>query len=183
LRGFSAPYKRRFTALGTVVAAIIATAPPLAMANDVERIVVSVRFIVPATLSPSDPHMDFGKITENMQAGDTITISPDGTLMDPANRRLSTKRPKAAILALDNDTEISINIKVSNVVAGTGYSLGSFMCTYDDGTAAACDGSGMNTTSIDAATLIKVGATLTGDGNSTPAGPVNGSFDLTVSYN
>ena len=183
MRGFSSPSKWHYAAIGAVAFVLFTADTSKLSANDVEPITVSVRFILPATLSPDDPNLDFGKLTENMQAGDTITIGPDGSLTDSVSRRLSTEPPKPAMLALDTNTEVSVNIKISNVASGTGYSLSNFMCNYDDGTATACDGIGMDTTTIDAAALIKVGATLTGDGNSSPAGPSNGSFDLTVSYN
>jgi len=139
----------------------------------------NVTFVDTITLTENNP-LNFGLINTTMIAGDTVAINTADAVSDSGGR-VAGGTQQSADLTVTATVGQSTNILVNNVVNGTGYGLGTWRCKYDAGVESACDGAGLNVTSV-ASGILKVGATLTGDGFDV-AGPANGSFDVVVTYN
>ena len=152
------------------------TAGPVA-ANP-ETVPVRVTFVDPIAINQLNA-LEFGSLDQNLASSETVTVAPDSTVADPADR-VEAGPQAAASLAVTATPGRAITIEVNSVDPGTGYSLDNFQCNYNSGTDADCDGSGYSETSAASGTL-NVGATLTGDGTAV-AGPADGSFDVTVTY-
>ncbi len=139
---------------------------------------VQVTFIDPIAISETNA-LQFGSVDQNLASSESVSVAPDSTVTDPADR-VEGGPQAAASLTITTTPGKAITIQVDSVVAGAGYSLTDFRCNYDSGTDAACDGEGYSGTSVDSGALL-VGATLTGDGTAV-AGAADGSFDVTVTY-
>jgi hypothetical protein len=139
----------------------------------------NVTFVDTITIAENNA-LNYGLINTTMVAGDTVAIDTADTVADSGSRVVGGTQ-QAADLTVTATVGQSTNIMVNNVVNGTGYSLATWRCKYDVGAETACDGTGMNVTSVASGTL-KVGATLTGNGSDV-AGPANGSFDVVIAYN
>ncbi len=139
----------------------------------------NVTFVDTITITENNP-LNFGLINTTMISGDTVAINTADAVSDSGGR-LAGGTQQSADLTITTTVGQSTNILVNNVVSGTGYGLGTWRCKYDTGAETTCDGAGMNVTSV-ASAVLKVGATLTGDGFDV-AGPANGSFDVVVAYN
>ena len=139
-----------------------------------------VEFVDLITVTEVNP-LQFGLLDQALASPETVIISPDAppTVTDGAGRVLGGTQA-AADLTITATLGQTLSIQVSNIVNGTGYALGSFMCSYNDGTNTACQAAPHTPTSIASATLL-IGATLTGDDAAVP-GVANGSFDVTVTY-
>ncbi len=148
-----------------------------AAANPV-TVPVQVTFVDPIAINEVNA-LQFGSIDQNLANSESVTVAPDSTVTDPADR-VEAGPQAAASLTLTASPGQAITIQVDSVDSGTGYSLSDFQCNYNSGTDSACDGSGYSETSVDSGTL-NVGATLTGDGTAT-AGDADGSFDVIVTY-
>ncbi len=148
-----------------------------AAANPV-TVPVQVTFVDPIAINQVNP-LEFGSLDQNLATSESVTVAPDSTVTDPADR-VEAGPQAAASLTVSATPGRAITIRVDSVDPGAGYSLSNFRCNYNSGTDAACDGSGYPETSTASGTLL-VGATLTGDGTAT-AGDADGSFDVTVTY-
>ena len=165
--------------IAIVIATIAAVAPvSVAMAANPEPVVAEVTFVDPVTVTETNA-LQFGLLDAGLVSGETVVIAPDGTVTDAANRIVGGTQA-AAELTVTASAAQAITILIDTVVSGSGYSLGSFVCSYDGGADTACDGAGYSQTSVASASLA-VGATLTGDGTAA-AGDADGSFNVTVSY-
>lgn len=162
------------SALAGLMLAVVANA-----ANP-EPVVVEVEWAAAITIGETNA-LQFGLLDSAMANTETVVIAPDSTVTD-ANNNVVGPPPAAATFNTTAVPSKLITILVDNIVGGTYYTLGTFMCDYDAGTDAACDGGGMTATSAAGTRVVRVGATLTK--NVTPAvdGVDNGSFDLTISY-
>ncbi len=147
----------------------------------VENVVAQVTFGDPVAISEV-ASLRFGLLDQNLANLETITISADNpaTVTDPAGRILITGAQAAADLTVTAAASQTLSIQVSTILPNTGYTLGSFTCNYNSDADTACQAAPYTPTSVASATLW-VGATLTGDGTAVP-GVVNGSFDVTVTY-
>jgi len=151
-----------------------------ANAANPESVVAEVEFVAPVTITENNP-LQFGLLDVNMINLESIVISPNSAVADPASRVLGGTQAAANLTVSATEAE-AITILVDNIASNTGYSLSGFTCNYNPpaGADAACDGAGYSETSVASATMT-VGATLTGNGLAGP-GVFNGSFDVTVTY-
>lgn len=147
-------------------------------AANLESATVGAEFVDPITITENNA-LQFDLLDQNFANTETIVIGTDSAVTDTASRVLGGTQA-AANLTVVLTAGQSITILVDNIVNGTGDSLGSVLCSYDDGADTACDGAGMSATSVDSATLL-IGATIPGDGL-TATGAANGSFNVTVFY-
>ena len=139
---------------------------------------VQVTFVDPIAISETNA-LQFGSVDQNLASSESVTVAPDSTVTDPADR-VEGGPQAAASLTITATPGRAITIQVDSVDPGAGYSLTDFSCNYNSGADTACDDSGYSETSTASGTL-NVGATLTGDGTAT-AGAADGSFDITVTY-
>ena len=143
-----------------------------------ENVTAEVAFVDPITITENSA-LRFGLLDQNLADTQTVAISTSSAVTDASSRVIGGTQA-AANLTVAATASQGITIVVDNVTNGTGYALGSFVCSYNGGSSAACGGSGLSATSAASATLL-IGATLTGNGLSV-TGTANGSFDVTVSY-
>ncbi len=168
------------------IAAIVGSASVgLIFANianaELESVVAEVEWTSPITISAPAPDLQFGLLDVNMLSAQTVIISPDNpTTVTDANGNITGGTQSAAEMTVTATAAQVLTIQVSNIINNTGYTLGSFMCSYNAGANMACQAAPYTPTSIASATLL-VGATLTGDGAAV-LGVRNGSFDVTVLY-
>ncbi len=139
---------------------------------------VRVTFVNPIAISEVSA-LQFGSIDQNLADSETVTVAPDSTVTNPADR-VEGGLQAAASLTVTAAPGNMITIYVDSDVSGAGYSLTDFRCNYNAGSNEACDGLGYSETSVASARLL-VGATLTGDGTAV-AGVADGSLDVTIIY-
>lgn len=162
-----------------VIATIAAIAPvSMAVAANPEPVVAEVTFVDPVTITETNA-LQFGLLDAGLESGEAVVIAPDGTVTDADNRVVGGSQA-AAELTVTASAAQAITILIDTVASGSGYTLGTFVCSYDGGADTACDGAGYSQTSV-ASAFLNVGATLTGDGTAA-AGDADGSFNVTVSY-
>ncbi len=163
-----------------VVACVLAGLLTLnsAGAANPEPVTVEVEFVDPITIGENNA-LQFGLLDQNFANLETIVIGTNSAVTDAAGRVLGGTQA-AGDFTVASTTAKAITILVDSIVDGTGYSLGTPLCSYDAGPDTACDGAGMSATSVASATLL-IGATMTGDGLAV-TGVANGSFNVTVSY-
>ncbi len=147
-----------------------------------ENLTVSVTanmsFIDPIVITENSA-LQFGSLSIAMATNDTITIGTDDSLGGDTQLVISGGQ-SAADLTVTSSSTANINILISSIVDGPGYSLSNFICEYNSGTPTACGGVGFNVSAAPSAPL-KIGATLTGNGLDT-VGVANGSFDVVINY-
>jgi len=145
-----------------------------------EPVVAEVEFADLITVTEVTP-LRYGILDEALANAETVIISPDApaTVTDAGGNVLGGVQAAADLTVTATASE-TLSIQVDNITNNTGYTLGSFTCSYNDGANTACQAAPYTPTSIASATLL-VGATLTGDDNAVP-GVFNGSFDVTVAY-
>ena len=160
---------------GAVMALLLSAG--LAAANPV-TVPVQVTFVNPIAISEVSA-LQFGSINQNLADSETVTVAPDSTVTDPADRVEGGPQAAASLTVTATPGQV-ITIYVDSVVSGTGYSLADFRCNYNAGSDVACDGLGYSESSV-ASTSLLVGATLTGDGTAT-ASAADGSLEVTVAY-
>ena len=158
--------------LGLTIATVARAANP-------EPVVVEVEWVAAITIAETNA-LQYGLLDVAMANGETVVIAPDGTVTDAASN-VTGGTQAAATFNTTAAPSKAITILVDSVTPGTYYTLGTFMCDYNAGTDAACDGTGMSATSAAGTIEVRVGATLTGAGSAV-AGADNGSFNLTISY-
>ncbi len=143
-----------------------------------ELVEATVTFVDPTGISAlNDLH--FGSLDRNLADQESVTVAPDSTVTDPADRIVGGSQSAASLNVTASPGQV-ISILVDAVDAGAGYSLADFRCKYDAGSDTACDGPGYSEISVASGTLL-VGVTLVGQGNAV-AGAADGSFDVTISY-
>ena len=146
-----------------------------------EIVTVQVAFVAPISMGIENNPLQFGSLDVAMLATETVTINPDDSFSEiPAGGVIGGVQLAASIDATATPGR-PINILVDLVVDGGDYALSAFICDYNAGADVACDGGGMQTTSVASPTEIRVGATLTANGLATE-GDDPGSFRITVSY-
>jgi len=160
---------------GAVMALLLSAR--LAAANPV-TVPVQVTFVNPISISEVSA-LQFGSIDQNLADSETVTVAPDSTVTDPADRVEGGPQAAASLTVTATPGQV-ITIYVGSVVPGAGYSLTGFRCNYNAGSDGACDGLGYSETSV-ASTSLLVGATLVGDGTAV-AGVADGSLDVTIIY-
>ncbi len=139
---------------------------------------VQVTFVDPIAISETNA-LQFGSVDQNLASSESVSVAPDSTVTDPADR-VEGGPQAAASLTITATPGRAITIRVDSIDPGAGYSLTDFRCNYNSGADTVCDGSGYAEISSASGTLL-VGATLTGDGTAT-AGTADGSFDVIVTY-
>ena len=135
-------------------------------------------FIDPIVITENSA-LQFGVLSIAMVANNTITIGTNDSLGGDTQLIIGGS-PAAADLTVTSTSSATVNIMVTAIVNGPGYSLGNFICAYNSGSPTACGGIGYNVSAASSAPL-KIGATLTGNGSDT-VGPANGSFDVVINY-
>ena len=148
-----------------------------AAANPV-TVPVQVTFVDPIAISETNA-LQFGSVDQNLASSESVSVAPDSTVTDPADR-VEGGPQAAASLTITATPGQAITIQVDSIDPGAGYSLSNFQCSYNSGADTVCDGSGYSEISSASGTLL-VGATLTGDDTAT-AGTADGSFDVIVTY-
>jgi hypothetical protein len=143
-----------------------------------ELVEATVTFVDPTGIGAlNDLH--FGSLDRNLSDQESVTVAPDSTVTDSANRVVGGSQAPASLNVTAAPGQ-AITILVDAVDSGPGYSLADFRCKYDAGSDTACDGPGYSEISVASGTLL-VGVTLVGQGNAV-AGAADGSFDVTISY-
>ncbi len=137
-----------------------------------------VTFVEPTEIGAVSA-LEFGSLDQNLADLESVTVAPDNTVTDPADR-VEGGPQAAASLIVTATPGTPITILVDEVVPGAGYSLANFRCNYNAASDTACDGPGYSEISVADGTLF-VGVTLIGNGNAA-AGAADGSFDVTISY-
>ena len=145
---------------------------------DLVTVKSKVTFVDPTEIGAVSA-LEFGSLDQNLADLESVTVAPDSTVTDPANR-VEGGPQAAASLTVTATPGQAITIHVDSVGPGAGYSLTDFRCNYNGGSDAACDGAGYSETSVASGNLL-VGATLTGDGTAV-AGATDGSLDVTIIY-
>ena len=165
--------------ISSVTVAIVGLALPASLpAANPETVAVRVTFVDPIAISEANA-LQFGSLDQNLADLESVTVAPDSTVTDPADR-VEGGPQAAASLTVAATPGMPITILVDEVVPGAGYSLTNFRCNYNMASDTACDGPGYSETSIADGTLF-VGVTLIGNGNAV-AGAADGSFAVTISY-
>ncbi len=162
-----------------VTGAVMALLLPagLAAASTV-TVPVRVTFVNPIAISEVSA-LQFGSIDQNLADSESVTVAPDSTVTDPADRVEGGPQAAASLTVTATPGHV-ITIYLDAVVPGAGYSLTDFRCNYNGGSDSACDGAGYSETSVASGNLL-VGATLTGDGTAV-ADATDGSLDVTIIY-
>ena len=162
-----------------VTVALVGLALPARLpAANPETIAVQVTFVAPIAISEANA-LQFGSLDQNLADLESVTVAPDSTVTDSADR-VEGGPQSAASLTVTATPGQAITIHIDAIVSGAGYALTDFRCNYNAGTDAICNGAGYSGTSVASGSLL-VGATLTGDGTAV-AGAADGSFDVTVTY-
>ncbi len=144
-----------------------------------EPVVVQVAFVAPISITETNL-LEFGSLDVAMAATETVTVSPDNSTADPFVNIIGGTQASAKLDTVATPGR-PINILVDTVTAGTYYTLATWMCDYNAGVDAACDGAGMSTTSAAGTIEVRVGVQLTGLGGAV-AGDDDGTFEVTVAY-
>jgi len=143
-----------------------------------ELVEATVTFVDPTGIGAVSD-LQFGALDRNLSGQESVTVAPDSTLTDSADRVVGGSQAPASLNVTATPGQ-AISILVDAVDSGVGYSLADFRCIYDAGSDTACDGPGYSEISVASGTLL-VGVTLVGQGNAV-AGAADGSFDVTISY-
>jgi hypothetical protein len=143
-----------------------------------ELVKAKVTFVDPTEIGAVGA-LEFGSLDQNLADLESVTVAPDSTVTDAAERVEGGPQAAASLTVTATPGHV-ITIYLDAVVPGAGYSLTDFRCTYNGGSDAACDGAGYSETSVASGTLL-VGATLTGGGTAV-AGAADGSLDVTIIY-
>jgi len=167
-------------------AALIAQDSSDFLLPDLDSDVLLMAELVEATVTFVDPtgigavnDLHFGSLDRKLTDQESVTVAPDSTVTDPADRVVGGSQAAASLNVTASPGQ-AITILVDAVNSGAGYSLADFRCNYNAGSDTACDGTGYLETAAASSTLF-VGMTLTGDGTAA-AGAADGSFDVTISY-
>jgi hypothetical protein len=142
-----------------------------------ENVTAEVEFVAPITLVETNA-LQFGLLSTAAVNTDVVAINSASSVTDTSSLVLGGSQSAAAI-TVTAAASSTIDIVVSNIVNGTGYALGTFVCNYNGTGETGCSSS-MSVTAAASASLL-IGATLTADGNDV-AGAANGSFDVVVTY-
>jgi len=146
---------------------------------EVEQVTAEVEFVTPVSIG-ENASLRFGLLDVNLANLETIVIAPDNTVTD-ASGRVAGGTQGAADLTITATGSQGITISVGNPSVATGYTLGTWMCSYAGGTDTDCS-SGYNQASAgDGTATLLVGVTLTGNG-SAALGDDDSTFDVTVIY-
>ena len=159
----------------TVMALLLSAG--LAAASTV-TVPIRVTFVNPVAISEVSA-LQFGSIDQNLADSETVTVAPDSTVTDPADRVEGGPQAAASLTVTATPGQV-ITIYVDSVVPGAGYSLTDFRCNYNGGSDMACGGAGYSETSVASGNLL-VGATLSGGGSGV-ADATDGSLDVTIIY-
>ena len=143
-----------------------------------ELVEATVTFVDPTGIGAVSD-LQLGALDRNLSDQESVTVAPDSTLTDSADRVVGGSQAPASLNVTATPGQ-AISILVDAVDSGAGYSLADFRCKYDAGSDTACDGPGYSEISVASGTLL-VGVTLVGQGNAV-AGAADGSFDVTISY-
>jgi hypothetical protein len=145
-----------------------------------EPVTAEVEFVAAVLIAETNA-LQYGLLDVTMLNLETVVVAPDDTVTDANNNvQGGTQASGKFNVTAANGKGLTIQIQNVNTPAGSGYALGTWQCDYDAGADGDC-GAGMNVTAGAGAKVVRVGATLTGDGTAT-AGIKNSTFDLVVVY-
>jgi Domain of unknown function (DUF4402) len=147
-------------------------------ADTPEPVVVNVQFVTAIAITEQNS-LSYGLLDEALNT-ETIIIAPaDDNVSGTGTAFVLGGTQEAAEVTITATSGQAATILVDSVTPNTGYTLGTFMCTYNGGASTACD-SNMGVTTVASATVL-IGATLTGN-NAAVDGVVNGSFEINMTY-
>lgn len=164
---------------GFVIPDIDQLSDALLMAEQAE-VAARVTFVAPTGIAEVNA-LQIGAPNGNLADSEPVTIGTDdaiGGAKTAAAVQPGTKT--AANLNVTSAPGQAITIQVGDVVATDGYTLANFRCNYNASSDRACDGQGFSEITVASGTLM-VGATLVAERNGA-AGPFDGSFAVTISY-
>ncbi len=108
---------------GAVTALLLSA--DLAAASTV-TVPVRVTFVDPVTISEVSA-LQFGSIDQNLADSESVTVAPDSTVTDPADRVEGGPQAAASLTVTATPGHV-ITIYLDAVVPGAGYSLTDFRC-------------------------------------------------------
>jgi Domain of unknown function (DUF4402) len=142
-----------------------------------EPVVVNVEFVTVIAITEQNS-LSYGLLDEALNT-ETIIIAPNDNVSGTGTAFVLGGTQEAAQVTITATVGQAATILVDSVTPNTGYTLGTFMCTYNGGASTACD-SNMGVTTV-ASAVVLIGATLTGN-NAAVDGVVNGSFEINMTY-
>jgi len=169
--------KQRIAITAFTVAGILSFSATFA-ANP-EPVVVEVQFVDPITITEVNA-LQFGLLDSNLANLETVVISPASGLTDTGGNVLGGTQAAAEVTVTATGS-LAITIDVTETSEGTGYALGTYLCSYDGGADTACEGGYGATSAAGGTAALFIGVTLTGDGLSV-VGLANGGLNVTISY-
>lgn len=173
-------YRSKRHIFGALLAIVAGLAPLTNLfAANPESVTAEVTFVDPITITENNA-LQFGLLSSALANAETVAVATDDTVTDASSRVIGGTQAAADLTVASTPTQ-AITVLVDNIVNGAGYTLATFVCSYNGAASAGCDGAGLNVASSVASATVLIGATLTGDGTAV-AGVKNGTFDLTVSY-
>ncbi len=144
-----------------------------------DNVVAEVRFAAPVTIGENNA-LQFGVLDVAFPNTETITVGTDDAVTGDTGNIVGGTQA-AADLTITATPSIALSILVDNIISGSGYTLDTFLCSYQGGADTDCDGPGVYSPTSVASGTLEIGATITSDGTAA-LGPANGSFDVTVIY-
>ena len=143
-----------------------------------ESVVAQVTFADLITITENNS-LRYGVLDEAITSAESVIIAPDSSVTDAGSNVLGGTQG-AANLTVGATASQTLSIQVTSITNNTGFTLGSFICSYDGGADTACQAAPYTPGSVLSATLL-IGATLTGDDFAVP-GVSDGSFIVTITY-
>ena len=145
----------------------------------VEPVTAEVTFAGPISIAPQN-QLQFGVLDEALNT-EVITIDTLDNVTGSGIGFIIGGTQLAADLEITATDSVTFSILVDLISPGTGYTLDTFVCSYEGGPETDCDGPGTYQPTSVAIGTLKIGATLTGNTFAT-AGNADGSFNVTVIY-
>jgi len=145
----------------------------------VQPVTAEVTFAGPISIAPQN-QLQFGVLDEALNT-EVITIDTNDLATGSGIGFIIGGTQLAADLEITATALVPLSILVDAIIPGTGYTLDTFVCSYEGGAETDCDGPGTYQPTSVAIGTLKIGATLTGN-TFAVAGNADGSFNVTVIY-
>ena len=146
---------------------------------EAEPVTAEVVFVTPVSITEVES-LRFGLLDVTLASGEEVVIDPDDSVTDLSGK-VAGGTQGAADLTITATASQGITITVDNPSVATGYTLDTWMCSYDGGTDTDCSTGYGETSAADGTATLLVGVTLTGNG-SAALGDDDSTFDVTVLY-
>ncbi len=148
-----------------------------------QSVTASVAFDSALTLSGL-VNINFGTVQAGI-VGASYTINATTGSVTPSNGGviISTAGETAGQLTVAGSTTQLVAVSTGSYVNNGGVTLSGATCSYNGGTATACDGAGLTgQVAAGAGKTLKLGVTATSDGTATAGTTATPSFTVTVVY-